>query len=204
MMNRFHLRGVKEPAALFALAVTALAVSLTLSVPLAAGRDAASSLKSKIATIEANEKIPGPHPDVTITAAEANAYFADPASLPKGVSNFKVSSAPAEIAGAADIDFDQLKAQHSGNLNPLVAMLFSGVHHVTGRAHVDSAIAPDAQLTIDEVAIDGEVIPNNLIDFAIREFVAPKYPEIGRTFKVSLPNNVKSVTVGDNQVTLHY
>jgi hypothetical protein len=69
---------------------------------------------------------------------------------------------------------------------------------------VDTVEAPAAKLTIEEVTLDDQTIPNMLIDAAINQFIKPKHPEISRTFLVYLPKNVKSVTVEHNQVTLHY
>lgn len=162
----------------------------------------ASACQAKLARIAANETTPPPHPDVILTAAEANAYFAgNGARLPKGVSHLALSSQPDLLEGSADIDFDQLP--HS-SASSLAGMFFSGVHHVAAQAHLDSGQAPQAELTVEQVTFDGETIPNFLLDLAIREFIQPKHPEISRHFPVPLPKNVRSVSLGADQVVLHY
>jgi len=163
-----------------------------------------ASFQSKLDQITHNEDSPGPWRDVTLTAAEANAYFAGPgaAKLPKGVHRLILSSQPGEIIGNAMVNFDEIEGAKQGN--PLLGMVFSGTHQVVARAHVDSATAPAAKLTVDWVSLDGQRIPNVLIDFAVDTFIHPRHPDIGRTFAVSLPTHVKSADLGANQVTLRY
>jgi len=153
--------------------------------------------------IQANAGSRGPYRDVTVTQAEANAYWSGEGArlLPKGLSQVAMSAAPGELSGRARVDFDQIEAQHGGN--PLLWM-FRGAHLIAVRARVDSAVAPAARLTVTEVRVDGQVIPNLLVDAALAAFVQPKHPEIGRQFAVALPEHVTSVTVGAGTVTLHY
>jgi hypothetical protein len=178
---------------------------LAAALAAAAGRlPQASSFQAKLDQIVQNEDAPGPWSDVTLTAADANAWFAGPGAqkLPNGVKRLVVSSQPGEITGNATINFDEIEGRKQGN--PLLSMIFSGTHEVVASAHVDSAQAPAAKLTVDTVRLDGQRIPNALIDFAVDTFIRPTHPEIGRTFQVSLPKHVKSAVLGTNQVTLRY
>jgi len=156
----------------------------------------ARSFQAKLDRIAANADSPGPHAPVRLTAAEADDYFASPLSpLPPAISHLQLGSQGPWISGSADVDFDKLPQRSS---------LFTGVHHIQAQAHLDSGLAPAAQLTIEQVAIDGERIPNFLIDLAIREFIQPKHPRISRHFAVPLPAHVRSVTLGADQATLNY
>jgi len=143
----------------------------------------------------------GPYHDVTLTAAEANRYFAGPgaARLPAGISQVVLAAEPGVLSGTALVDFDQLAKTG----NPLLQM-FSGEHRLAVRARVDSAQAPRAQLTVTEVRLDGAVVPNWLLDAAARAFLQPKYPTLGRHFSVPLPRHASGASVGDNAVVLHY
>lgn len=163
-----------------------------------------SAFQSRLNQIVQNENSAGPWSDVTLTAAEANAWFAGPGAkkLPQGVKRLIVSSQPGEITGNATINFDEIEGRKQGN--PLLSMIFSGTHEVVASAHVDSAQAPAAKLTVDTVRLDGQRIPNALIDFAVDTFIRPTHPEIGRTFQVPLPKHVKSAVLGTNEVTLRY
>jgi len=143
----------------------------------------------------------GPYRDVTLTAAEANRYFAGPgaARLPAGVSQVALAARPGEVSGSAQVDFDQLAKTG----NPLLQM-FAGEHTLAVRARVDSAVAPRAQLTVTAVRLDGALIPDWLLDAAARAFLQPKYPALGRHFSVPLPRHATRASVGDNAVVLHY
>lgn len=96
----------------------------------------------------------GPYHDVIIRDADADAYFtgAGAARLPAGVSDLRLAAKPDTISGRARVDFDKLPRVPL--VNPLL-ILFSGQHTVDATAHVDSAKAPQAQLTITSLALDG-------------------------------------------------
>ncbi|HVB39720.1 MAG TPA: hypothetical protein VNE83_02385, partial [Terriglobales bacterium] len=64
--------------------------------------------------------------------------------------------------------------------------------------------APAAQLTVTTVKLDGDTIPNSLIDAALAVLVQPQHPNIGRTFQVPLPPHATSATVQDGEVVIHY
>lgn len=154
--------------------------------------------------IQSNARSPrGPYRDVTVTQVEVNAYWSGAGArlLPRGLSQVEMNAAPGELSGHTRVDFDQVESQHSGN--PLLWM-FRGAHIVAVRAHVDSAASPAAHLTVTEVRVDGQVIPNLLVDAALAAFVQPKHPAIGRQFTVELPEHVTNATVGEGAVTLHY
>lgn len=163
-----------------------------------------ASFSEKLKVIQRNEDSSGPWQNVTLTAAEVNRYFASDGAkkLPRGVTHLVLSSRPGEIDGSALVDFDAIEGRKNGN--PLLAMFFSGVHQVVARAHVDDASEPAAHLTVDQVSLDGQRIPNPLIDFAIDTFVRPRHPNLGRTFAVKLPRHARSASVTDNAVTLNY
>lgn len=199
--DRFHRTRMLQHTPLLLLTIVVLAAVLAAAV----GRlPQTSSFQAKLDQIAQNEDSPGPWSDVTLTAADANAWFAGPGAskLPKGVKRLVVSSQPGGITGNATINFDEIEGRKQGN--PLLGMIFSGTHQVVAHAHVDSAQAPAAKLTVDSVSLDGQRIPNALIDFAVDTFIRPTHPEIGRTFQVPLPKHVKSAALGTNQVTLRY
>lgn len=195
-------------AALLAL-LTALALPLLAAALGPAARRAAApatalarQFQAALGRIQQDAAAPGPHPPVVLSAAGANAYFAQDAPLPAAIRGLRLSSSPGVIRGQAEIDFSRLPHAGAGGF---AQMIFTGVHQVSAVADLDSGAAPAARLTIVRVSLDGAPIPNFLIDLAIREFVAPRYPQIqGRTFSLALPPRVRSVSVGRNQATLRY
>lgn len=197
------------PVAALALPLLAAAFAPATLTGGQAHRQAASRLAARARQFQAaldriqdNATTPGPHPPVVLTAAGANAYFAQDAKLPAAIRGLRLSSSPGVIRGQAEIDFSRLPRAGAGGLAQII---FTGIHQVSAVADLDSGATPAARLTIVRLSLDGAQIPNFLIDLAIREFVAPKYPQIqSRTFSLALPPRVRSLAVGRNQVTLRY
>lgn len=167
---------------------------------------AARRFAAKLAEIQRYETAP-PRPGRTVIleAEGAQAYLNSGAvDLPAAVSHLVLSSRPGFIQGAADIDFDRLPRAGGGLTAGLASSVFSGVHHVTAEARLDAGDAPAARLTLLNLTLDGEHIPNWLLDLALREFVQPKHPEIARTFSVPLPAGARSARLETNRAVLTY
>lgn len=162
-----------------------------------------AGLPPSLARIERYAHSSGPYHDVTVRADEVNSYLnSSSGRLPRGVSQVSLgSSSPDVVFGSALVDFDQLS--QGGSSSPLL-QLFSGQHRVAVRAHVDSASAPDAHLTVTEVRLDDAVIPNWLVDAAIRAFLQPRHPNLGLSFTLPLPTHATSVMLATNSLTVHY
>ncbi|MGH9518091.1 MAG: hypothetical protein ACRD2D_00510 [Terriglobales bacterium] len=167
------------------------------------GLGAVPGLPPSLAQIERYSHSAGPYRDVSVTAADADAYWQGPgaARLPAGVSDVRMNAEPGALTGSARVDFDQLRSQ--GKDAWLLAM-FRGVHTVAARAAVVSATAPRATLTIQQVWLDGREIPGFLVDAAIAAFVTAKHPKLGRTFTVPLPRHATAVTEGRVWIRVHY
>ncbi|HEY7855666.1 MAG TPA: AsmA family protein [Terriglobales bacterium] len=162
-----------------------------------------ASLPPSIARIVAYAHSPPPYHDVTVTAEAVNQYWAGAgkATLPAAVSHLVLSAEPGWLTGSAEVDFDRLR--QSASRNPLL-QLFTGTHTIAARARLDSGSAPEAHLTVTEVRLDGEVVPNFLIDAAVAAFVHVRYPKLGRSFTIALPLHCTSVTLANNAAVFHY
>jgi len=176
---------------------------LLLAVGLLAVAQAGGALPASLALIVQFAHSSAPYHDVAISDADADAYFAGPGAvrLPVGVSHLRLAAQAGVISGMARIDFSKLP--RAPLIDPLL-ILFSGVHQVEADARVDSSQAPAAQLTVTTVKLDGDTIPNSLIDAALAVLVQPQHPNIGRTFQVPLPPHATSATVQDGEVVIHY
>ncbi len=166
---------------------------------------AANEFQKKLERIQDNAGSPGQHAPVRLTAVGANAWFAlqGAKKLPRGVSHLLLSSQPGWVTGSALVDFDQLRRGHNAS-GALAEVLFTGRHRIFVRARVLSSAAPAASLRLETFSLDGRIIPNGLLDWALAEFVQPRNPKIRRQFPVSLPQGVRRAAVGDNEVTLYY
>ena len=167
------------------------------------GWAAAPGLPPSLAQIQRFADSPGPYHDVTVTAADANAYWQGPGAtrLPAGVSSLRLSAEPGVLTGSARVAFDQLGAHAQESW--LLKMLH-GAHTVAARARVVSAHAPRATLTVEQVWLDGHEIPGLVVDAAIAAFVTVEHPELGRTFSVPLPRHASSVSEGQGWIRVHY
>lgn len=174
-------------------AVLALVVAMGMS----------PGLPSSLAEIQRQAQSPGPYRDVTVTAADADAYWAGAgaARLPQGVSEVRLNAEPGALTGSARIDFDHIAAHGQAGW---MLMMFRGVHAVAARAVVNSAVAPRATLTITQVWLDGHEIPEFLVNAALAAFVTSRYPNIGRTFTVPLPRHASEVSEGKGWIQVHY
>lgn len=168
-----------------------------------AGLGATPGLPPSLAEIQRQAQSRGPYHDVTVTAADADAYWAGAgaARLPAGVSQVHMSAEAGALTGSARINFDKLP---SHGQTGWILMMFRGVHTVAARAAVNSASAPRASLTITQVWLDGHEVPGFLVDAALAAFVTSRYPDVGRTFTVPLPRHSDTVSEGRGWILVHY
>jgi hypothetical protein len=161
----------------------------------------ASSMKQKLAHIEANGRLAHPDPTPTvITEDEANAYLAtNEVQLPVGVQAVKLHGEPGTINGTARIDFDKVReGVHSSN--PLLS-IFSGVHEVEVATH---AYGKDGQgyVHVESVSIDGVGVPRFVLQLFVDKYLQPRYPQIGLDSQFKFADRIDSATVGEHKVTV--
>ena len=181
-------------------AILIFAVAL-LAAPNSSKATPASSMKQKIAHIEANGRLAHPDPAPTvITEDEANAYLgSNEVQLPSGVQSVKLRGGPGTIDGTAQIDFDKVReGAHSSN--PLLS-IFSGVHQVEVVTH---AYGKDGQgyVHVDSVSIDGVEVPQFVLQLFVDKYLAPRYPQIGLDSQFKLADRIDSAAVSEHRVTI--
>ena len=161
----------------------------------------ADSLQVKLDHIRANgEKT---HPDQTptvMTEDEVNDYLASGhVKLPQGVKKVTFEGRSGMITGLATIDFDEIRAgQHSSN--PLLS-IFNGTHHV--RIEADAAAATGtAKVHVRSVSIDGIDVPRIALEYFVKQYITPKYPNIGIDSTFTLTNKIDIAIVGYHKLTV--
>ncbi len=157
----------------------------------------------KFQDIAENGRLRQPKPKTTVlTADEINAYLAEGGvALPDAVQRARFSSLPGMVTAAARIDFARLTASRRIS-NPLMAMLFTGVHDVSveARAGGDGGIG---FVTVESVTIDGIKVPRAAMQFLVDYYLRPKYgPNVGLDSRFPLPAHIDAVVVGNDQVTV--
>jgi hypothetical protein len=161
----------------------------------------ASSMKQKLAHMEANGRLAHPDPTPTvITEDEANAYLASSeVQLPAGVQAVKLDGEPGAINGTARIDFDKVReGAHSSN--PLLS-IFSGVHEVEVATHAYGK-AGQGYVHVDSVSIDGVEVPQFVLQLFVDKYLAPRYPQIGLDSQFKLADRIDSAAISEHRVTI--
>ena len=163
---------------------------------------AAVSCRAKIDRLTQNAARQQPDPTPTeFSQEEINAYFASgEVKLPQGVNNLQLELHPGRVVGAANIDFEKVRAGKGEN-NPLLG-LFTGTHDVRVDSEGEGSDG-EAHLRITSASLDGVNIPRFALEMFVRKYVQPKHPNLGLDNRFAMPARVDTATVGEGSVTLH-
>lgn len=167
----------------------------------AAYRAAADSAERKFHRIEINGTKAKPDPTPTaFTEHEIDAYVADRrVQLPKGVKRLRFSGAQGVVTTDALVDFDQVTAG-AKNSNPLMS-LFSAVHEVQVVSHAQGS-GGEGRVHIDSLSIDGVGVPRVALEYFVKRYIKPRYPDLGIDSTFELPDRIDTATVGDHVLTV--
>jgi hypothetical protein len=155
------------------IAVFALAVNCAAGV----SREAAA-VSRKLDLIESGRLRSGSRVD--FAPGELNAWLAEEARryLPGAVSNIRVDLGRNSARGSADVDFVKLRQATTGeSAGWIFRNLFSGQRPIMVQAHFVSAHG-SARVDVDSVRISGVPIEGRALDFLIRNYVRPTFPDI--------------------------
>lgn len=162
-----------------------LAVMLSVGA-LSASRSDYVNVKQKFASIERESAKPGSR--VALSAKELNAYVEAelPQHAPPGVRRPHVELHGNDSAtGTILVDFLKIRSAKGKTNNWLIRQLFEGEHEVKVTAHVRSG-GGTATVDLQRVEIGGVPISGSALDFVVRNYLIPNYPDakIGRPFKL--------------------
>lgn len=144
------------------------------------------SVKRKFDLIESDRLRPGSR--VNLTSRELNAYVATELTqfAPQGVRAPQLQLGDGSATGSALIDF--LKLRQAGGQQPgwLMQKLLSGERPVSVTARIQSG-AGRARVDVEQVEISGYVIDGKTLDFLIRNFLQPQFPDakVGQPFELA-------------------
>ncbi len=151
-------------------------VSMTFLCPLRAAGPLAAGVSRKLDLIDSGRAAPGSV--IRFTPAELNAWVRvkAPMIVPDGFRNPRLVLGNGEATASALIDF--LKVRDSSGLatNFLVAKLIQGEKPVTVRATIRSAHGR-ASVHLESVDIGGLEVSGATLDFLVRNFLLPFYPD---------------------------
>ncbi len=144
------------------------------------------SVKRKFAQIEKGEVRPGAQ--VVIAGKELNAYVQQEITkvAPDGLSDPSVRLGAGRASGTALIDFLKVR-RAAGSPEPswLLRNLLAGQHEVSVTTRVDSG-GGQVTVNVEQVEISGIPISGGALDYMIRNYVLPRYPDakIGKPFEI--------------------
>jgi hypothetical protein len=138
---------------------------------------------------------------VELTSAELNAWVEQevPSVAPQGVRNPRLDLGQQHATGAALIDFGKLQRAQGNDPGWLMSKLLDGERPVRVTTRIRSA-GGQATVDVERVEISGVVIDGQALDFLIRNFLLPMYPNavIGRPFE--LGNRIERLDVRPGSV----
>jgi hypothetical protein len=155
----------------------------------------ADSLQRKLDHIQENAKSAQPDPAPTVmTEEEINDYFAaGGAKLPQGVKKVTFRGQSGILTALAIVDFDEVRAGERSS-NPLLSV-FNGTHNV--RVESDATgTGGQGKIHLRSVSLDDTEIPRMALEFFVREYLTPKYPNVGMDSEFSLPDKIDLATIG--------
>jgi hypothetical protein len=159
------------------------------------------SIKRKFDLIESERLRPGTH--VTLTSRELNAYVANEVHeyAPQGVRNTQLELGDGSASGAALIDFLKLKQASGEAPGWAMSKLLAGEKPVRVTARIRSAEGL-AQVDVERVEISGIVIEGKMLDYLIRNFLIPHFPEAKVGEKFELAHNIDHLDVKPDAVAV--
>jgi hypothetical protein len=144
------------------------------------------SIKRKFDLIESERLHPGSR--ITLTSRELNAYVANEVHdyAPQGVRNTQVELGDGSASGAALIDFLKLKQVAGQSPGWAMSKLLAGERPVRVTARIQSASGL-AQIDVERVEISGIAIEGKMLDYLIRNFLIPQFPDakVGQKFELA-------------------
>ncbi len=188
---------------------TACLVALPLSSPdrgNATSQAAADELAAKIALLsKPAARSSGPLKPVTISDMEANSYLQlrGQEFLPPAVHDPEIHILPDHIAGAADVDFNEL-GKMGDQANDwgakLVAMVFQGKQRVQATGTLETGNG-QGKFTLTSFSVGSTSLPAGFVNFLLQSYLEKQYKiDLSKPFQ--LPPDVSRIELGNGQATL--
>jgi hypothetical protein len=152
------------------------------------------SVTRKFQSIENERLRPGSR--VTLTAEELNAYVRQEIAenFPGGVREAQLTLAGGRATGTALIDFGKVRRAQGKPPGWLMSRFLDGERPVEVTAGIRSA---GGQCTVDveSVKVSGITIDGKVLDFLIRSYLLPNYPEAKLGEPFALHHNIDRLEV---------
>ena len=125
---------------------------------------------------------------VTLTQDELNVYVRSQiaGTFPHGVRDARLQLGAGNATGSAYVDFPKLSQSMGKPMGWFMSWLLAGERRVEVQARVRSG-GGRAQVDLERVQVSGWSITGSALDYLVRNFVRPHYPDaaIGRPFRLA-------------------
>lgn len=167
---------------------------MTIACPLPAASPLAAGVNRKLDLIESGRAKPGSV--MRFTQAELNAWVRvkAPTVVPQGFRQPRLVLGNGEATASARVDFLKLRDASGLATNWLVAKLIQGEKPVTVRATIRSARGR-ATVHLESVEIGGLDVSGATLDFLVRNFFLPLYPDAKIDEPFELADGVERIEV---------
>jgi hypothetical protein len=181
---------------ILALLLGVASASLPAAVP------AAASVTRKLDLIESRKARPGSV--FRFTVAELNAWVraTAPKIVPEGLRQPRVELGSGTATGHALIDFLKLRHAAGVDTNWLVAKLIQGEKPVLAQVRLESGNGR-ATVHLLRVEIGGLAVSGATLDFLIRTFLLPLYPNAKIDEPFQLENRIDRIEVTPAEARIH-
>ena len=132
---------------------------------------------------------------VTLSPREVNAWIHEKAvkAFPEGIRNDHIDLGPGTTDGNALVDLTKISRTKDG-VNPLIARLVEGERPLRVAIRVESANGR-ATVFLTHVELSGVAIDGSILDFLIKHFVQPRYPDIKINEPFDLDFNIDHIEI---------
>jgi hypothetical protein len=152
-----------------------IALLVALLPALFAADPAYQSAETKLDRLEKKEAKAGEVVEFTPQEIDAWVRVAVPEAVPEGVRNPRLEVGLDSATGSGLVDFLKLTKGH-GSVTSLLANLFEGEHPLKVSVRVTSG-GGRCTVNLTRVELSGAVLEGSVLDFLIKTFFAPLYPD---------------------------
>ncbi len=130
---------------------------------------------------------------VTLSPGEINAWIHEKAlkAFPEGIRNEHIDLGPGTADGNALVDLTKI-SKGKNSVNPLIARMIEGERPLRIAIRVESANGR-CTVFLTHVELSGVAIDGSILDFLIKHFVQPRYPDIKINEPFDLDFNIERV-----------
>jgi hypothetical protein len=165
---------------------------------------AARALEAKLRLLSNSDSQAAGFQPIVITDLEANSYLKYHAKefMPRGVYDPEVHIHLGHVAGAAEVDFNELNqagAKRDDWGANVLAMILKGKQRVSAKGKLETANG-QGKVTIENVQLGAAELPDWLVSALLENYVQKRY-NVDLTRPLILPDHVTRIELDDGRAT---